>query len=211
MNNRELSIIVIFSTIICVCIMLLVSNGRCCTGENTNLKNKSKICAEKNNNMNLEGINEKKNKHIIQKYDKDENNKNLTEDVNFNKNKRKVEKIEDISTDEVYKKGKYNKYFYIENEGIEEDMMEVPVFKVSTNVIRKELTFKDKQKLLVMASKLSSFDYCRIKKDLYCPDAEEGVKDALLLARERLSEKDYEKVKKILDRFINIDAIENEN
>lgn len=211
MNNRNLSISVIFSTIISVCIMLLVSNGRGCTAENTNLKNKSKICGKKNNNVNLEDINHKKNKHITQKYDKDTNNKNLTDDDNFNKNEGKVEKIEGISTDEVYEKEEYDESFYIENEDIEEDKIEVPVFKVSTDVIRKELTFKDKQKLLVMASKLSPFDYGRIKKDLYCPDAEEGVKDALLLVRERLSDKDYEKVKDILDRFINVDAIENEN
>lgn len=82
------------------------------------------------------------------------------------------------------------------------------LFKVSTADIRKKLTLRDKQKLMLLARKLSPFDYSRIKKDLYAENQEEGVKDALRVAKKRLSDEEYNEVKEILEEFINMDLVD---
>ena len=46
---------------------------------------------------------------------------------------------------------------------------------------------------------------------LYAEDAEDGVLKALKLLKENLSEKEYEKVRKIAGKFIDMDAAERLN
>lgn len=84
---------------------------------------------------------------------------------------------------------------------------EVPVFKVSKAKISESLTLSDKAKLLSVASKLSAVDYEKINK--YLGDSsDQNVKNAIKLLKERLSEKDYEKVKEVAKKFINMDVVE---
>ncbi len=93
-------------------------------------------------------------------------------------------------------------YYYENNES------EQSVFKVSTGDIKKNLTTSDKIKLLYVSMQLGKDDYKKVEEYLYAKDAEDGVLKALKLLKEDLSKKEYEKVRKIAGRFIDMDAAE---
>ena len=88
---------------------------------------------------------------------------------------------------------------------------EQAVFKVSTGKILGSLTTSDKIKLFYVSMHLDKEEYKKVEKYLYAEDAEDGVLKALKLLREDLSEKEYEKVRKIAGRFINMDMAEKLN
>ncbi|MGH4138512.1 hypothetical protein [Clostridium sp.] len=85
---------------------------------------------------------------------------------------------------------------------------EQSVFKVSTGKIQENLTAGDKIKLLYVSFKLGKENYKKVEEYLYADDAEDGVIKALKLLKEDLSTKEYEKVRKIAGKFINMDAAE---
>lgn len=84
---------------------------------------------------------------------------------------------------------------------------DVPVFKVSRSKINDTLTLSDKASLLSIASKLSAVDYEKVKKYLES-GSDEDIKNTIKLLKERLSEKDYDKVKEAAKKVINIDVVE---
>jgi hypothetical protein len=85
---------------------------------------------------------------------------------------------------------------------------EQSVFKVSTSKIVENLTNADKIKLLYISIKLGKEDYKKVEKYLYAENAEDGVIKALKFLKESLSEKEYEKVRGIAGRFIDMEAAE---
>ena len=85
---------------------------------------------------------------------------------------------------------------------------EQSVFKVATEKIQENLTTSDKIKLLYVSFKLGRENYKKVEEYLYAEDAEDGVLKALKLLKEDLSEKEYEKVRKIAGKFIDMDAAE---
>lgn len=85
---------------------------------------------------------------------------------------------------------------------------EQSVFKVSTGKIEENLTTSDKIKLLYVSFKLGRENYKKVEEYLYAEDAEDGVLKALKLLKDDLSEKEYEKVRKIAGKFIDMDAAE---
>lgn len=85
---------------------------------------------------------------------------------------------------------------------------EQSVFKVSTWKIEENLTTSDKIKLLYISFQLGKENYKKVEEYLYAVDAEEGVLNALELLKENLSEKEYEKVRIIAGKFIDMDAAE---
>ncbi|MBU3188992.1 hypothetical protein K9O30_09245 [Clostridium bowmanii] len=85
---------------------------------------------------------------------------------------------------------------------------EQSVFKVSTGKIQENLTTADKIKLLYVSFKLGKESYKKMEEYLYAEDAERGVIKALKLLKEDLSIKEYEKVRKIAGKFIDMDAAE---
>ena len=82
------------------------------------------------------------------------------------------------------------------------------VFKVATSEIQDNLTASDKIKLLYVSLQLGKEDYKKVEEYLYAKDAEEGVLKALKLLQRDLSKKEYEKVRKIAGKFIDMDAAE---
>lgn len=92
------------------------------------------------------------------------------------------------------------------NDYIKEE--EQSVFKVSTGKIQENLTNADKMKLLYVSFKLGKENYKKMEEYLYAEDAEDGVIKALKLLKEDLSLKEYEKVRKIAGKFIDMDAAE---
>jgi hypothetical protein len=98
------------------------------------------------------------------------------------------------------------------DKGIEDDyntnQQSLSVFKVSTGRIVESLTASDKIKLLYISFKLGKDNYKKVEEYLNDVEAEEGVLKALKLLKEDLSEKEYEKVRKIAGKFIDMDAVE---
>lgn len=85
---------------------------------------------------------------------------------------------------------------------------EAPVFKVSKEEIKEKLSLSDKQKLLLVARKLSPSDYEKINQYISNEGDEQGIIDAIKLLRDRLSDKDYEKIKEVAGKFLNMDVVE---
>jgi len=130
---------------------------------------------------------------------------------NINNDYKNVDKIdsansnvnsskEDVITDNKSKDSLEKYYDYIENEQ--------SVFKVSTRKIKDSLTTTDKIKLLYASMQLDKESYKKVKEYLYAVDAEDGVLKALDLLKENLSEKEYEKIREIAEKFIDMDAAE---
>lgn len=88
------------------------------------------------------------------------------------------------------------------------DKNEKSVFKVSASKIKEDLTTSDKIKLLYAGMKLNKEDYKKVKGYLYDKDAEDGVLKALKLLKKDLSEKEYDKVREVAEKFINMDLAE---
>ncbi len=82
-----------------------------------------------------------------------------------------------------------------------------PVFKVSKSKIKDKLTLSDKEKLLSIAAKLSAVDYEKINTYLQ-NGSDEDIKNTIKLLKSRLSDKDYEKVKLVAEKFINMNVVE---
>lgn len=134
----------------------------------------------------------------------DEINENNEENKNVDDDSDTIEKENNTSSKNIDNTSLDDSIENEENEG-------VPVFKVASSKILGSLSLLDKEKLLVIGTKLAPLDYVRIKEYLYMDDRDEGVKNAILLLKERLSDEDYEKVKEIMDEYINIDSIEKED
>lgn len=94
------------------------------------------------------------------------------------------------------------------DKNIYNEQNEQSVFKVSTGKIMESLTPTDKIKLLYISIKLGKDNYKKVEEHLYATDAENGVLKALKLLKENLSEKEYEKVRIIAGKFIDMEAAE---
>ncbi|MFT5873903.1 MAG: hypothetical protein ACI8WT_002855 [Clostridium sp.] len=127
--------------------------------------------------------------------------KKLSADYKSEDNKNSDSFYGDIGENDKSENSLESYYNYIENEQ--------SVFKVSTGKIQENLTTSDKIKLLYMSMQLGREDYKKVEEYLYAVDAEEGVLNALKLLKEDLSKKEYEKVRKIAGRFIDMDAAES--
>lgn len=160
--------------------------------QDTLTENEPSFKGKENEILNDKNINSKDNEVIENMHEVTEINEN---DVDFIENEDILSDNKDISLNNVEERT-------IEN---------MPVFKVASSEILASLSLLDKEKLLVIGSKLSPLDYARIKEHLYMKDRAEGVKKAVLLLKERLSREDYKKVKDIMDTYINMEVIEKED
>lgn len=82
------------------------------------------------------------------------------------------------------------------------------VFKVDSRTIVNNLSMMDKLKLLSISSKLSKTDYKKVDGYLKEDNAEEGVKKAYRVLKEKLNDNDMNKIKDILERYIDVEVIE---
>ncbi len=97
----------------------------------------------------------------------------------------------------------------LENYNFDNKENDQSVFKVAAWEIEDNLTATDKIKLLYTSMKLGKEDYKKVEEYLYAKDAEDGVLKALKLLKQNLSKKEYEKVRKIAGKFIDMDAAES--
>ncbi|MGH4119203.1 hypothetical protein [Clostridium sp.] len=118
--------------------------------------------------------------------------------------------IEETAVDKYICNKKYllKEWYSLEDNNYDNKKNEQSVFKVSTGKIIENLTAADKIKLLYVSIKLGKEDYKKVKNYLYAQDAEDGVLKALKLLKENLSEKEYEKVRIIAGKFIDMELAE---
>ncbi|MGK0468256.1 hypothetical protein [Clostridium sp.] len=173
---------------------------------------------------------------IISNLNQDKNNVNEAADINDNiqeddvpqkeissDNKSEYENTNDIADTSSMKVDiedtAWDKYIYdggyvpkesnsLEDYNYTNEQNEQSVFKVSTGKIMENLTSTDKIKLLYISIKLGRDNYKKVEEYLYASDAENGVLKALKLMKDNLSEKEYEKVRIIAGKFIDMEEAE---
>ena len=83
------------------------------------------------------------------------------------------------------------------------------VFKVNREDIYGGLSLLDKEKLFLISTKLKASDYKKIYDLLQVDVDGTGTLSALKILKERLSKNDYSKIKQIFNKFINMDLVDN--
>lgn len=82
------------------------------------------------------------------------------------------------------------------------------VFKVDCSEIKGDLSFGDKADMVKVATKIDFSLFNEIKDLLYHKNQEYGVLKALILLKDNLNEKDYEIVKKISGRYVDVKKVD---
>lgn len=231
MKKTILSFIAILCTAVCVLIMVFADK----IGTKGEIY-KDKIEVINDNNTSKQNDNIKQNFNIKKEASKDENKgKNETNQANsiavtdayksfkMNEISEKIQQDKKIFFEESDKAVEAKKVEDKENskkissedtasENVKKDSANyssdsTPVFKVSKSKIKDKLTLSDKEKLLSIAAKLSAVDYEKINTYLQ-NGSDEDIKNTIKLLKSRLSDKDYEKVKLVAEKFINMDVVE---
>lgn len=225
MKKTILSFIVILCTTVCVLIMVFVDkvgtkeeiykdkieviNDSNTSKQNTNMKQE----ANKDENKGKNEINQANSPAVTDAYKSfkmNEISEKMQQDkkVFFEESDKAVE-AKKVADKESSKKTSSEDTV---SENVKKDSANysgdsTPVFKVSKSKIKDKLTLSDKEKLLSVAAKLSAVDYEKINKYLQ-NGSDEDIKNTIKLLKSRLSDKDYEKVKVVAEKFINMDVVE---
>lgn len=231
MKKTILSFIAILCTAVCVLIMVFADK----IGTKGEIY-KDKIEVINDNNTSKQNDNIKQNSNIKKEASKDENKgKNETNQANsiavtdayksfkMNEISEKIQQDKKVFFEESGKAAEAKKIEDKESskkissedavsENVKKDSANyssdsTPVFKVSKSKIKDKLTLSDKEKLLSIAAKLSAVDYEKINTYLQ-NGSDEDIKNTIKLLKSRLSDKDYEKVKLVAEKFINMDVVE---
>ncbi|WP_411682542.1 hypothetical protein [Clostridium thailandense] len=235
MKKIILSLIAIVFTAVCVVIMLF-SNRMNENQKPVNnkvqvmdTKKNSEVIKQSTNDL-KQGTSEEKNKNISENKDINYNTEKKTYIATDTYKKMKMNEIngeiehdkkvffeENNKTNDAKKKTiknndktedlKDNDVDTSEDANSSQSKESIPVFKVSKLKIKDSLTLADKEKLLSVAAKLSAIDYEKINKYLE-NGSDEDIRNTIKLLKSRLSDKDYEKVKAVAEKFINMDAVE---
>lgn len=145
--------------------------------------------------------------------EKETNNNYKNEEKNSSNDINEELSSKDVEKDNNQAELNSVEYLPIETDNTEsyyeyEKEKEQSVFKVSAGKILGSLTASEKIRLLYVSMNLGREEYKQVEKYLYAKDAEDGVLKALKLLRASLSEKEYEKIRKIAGRFIDMDIAE---
>ena len=212
LRYKVLSFVVIICTIVSAYIMLSSNSNMVNYGENNEsvLLDDSKVDERENIKENNDLKKEKAESNKTTK--KDANQK---EEVNKNKATLEEDKMENEQASEERVKG--DKFVVVdkrqeENKGEEEDITDYPesaaVFKVESSKILENLSLSEKTKLLLLRRKISPVDYAKINNYLLDKNSTRGIIKTFSLLKERLSDEDYNEVKDIASKYINVDYIE---
>ncbi|SHE67331.1 hypothetical protein [Clostridium fallax] len=201
------SIIIIVSTIITVFFMNIISNTIDNTADiksdkivknsyNEDLNyNKENIDSNKKNTIdNNIKVNKEKNKISIEKNNEYKNKEKINKNLeNYNRENSILNNIETNKSKETVKKD------------IKED---IGVFKVNKNRLQDKISFKDKKQLLYLSTKLNGKDIKNIINYMKSDNELWAATNIFKTLKEKLSIKDYEKIKEILSPYMEIDNIE---
>lgn len=201
------SIIIIVSTIITVFFMNIISNTIDNTADiksdkivknsyNEDLNyNKENIDSNKKNTIdNNIKVNKEKNKISIEKNNEYKNKEKINKNLeNYNRENSILNNIETNKSKETVKKD------------IKED---IGVFKVNKNRLQDKISFKDKKQLLSLSTKLNGKDIKNIINYMKSDNELWAATNIFKTLKEKLSIKDYKKIKEILSPYMEIDNIE---
>jgi len=195
--------IIIFSTLVSVIIMIsfdyhvnnikLYEADKLLKSEVAQYKKPSNLRTTNNDGVRVVIKDDAKDKKLKSNY-KSENEKGSGSSSKVNSSNTDTTKNEDTDSLQNY-------YNYI-------DKNEKSVFKVSASKIKENLTTADKIKLLYVSMELDKEEYKKVQGYLYDKNAEDGVLKALKLLKKDLSEKEYDKVRKVAGRFIDMNLAE---
>lgn len=145
-------------------------------------------------------------KNLIQQQEGDNSNNKSNEDVNgvkYEKNKEEKlyeEREEDNESDIDTLKSEVDKGLDIAVQG--------NVLRVDEEGLEKTIPREKKEKVEVIIKKLSSIDLINIKEKFNKENKAEGFRDGFALIKRRVSDKEYEEIKKILEEYIYFDVLE---
>lgn len=224
MNKKKCSVLVIITTIITVIVILAYNNIE------YDLSIKSIKTEVRANPINSQKVNTVKNKDLNKDNTDIKNGvdrtKNKISDSEQNKTVSTVQNqissnVQKQTNNEENNKSKLNdssntsnsSYNGIVSENTNDDLKNEEtssVFKIQSDKIQGELTLADKEKILAIANKLSPVDYVKIKNYLESSDAGKGMMDTMKLLKERLTESDYQRIRGVASKFLNMNVIDNQ-
>ena len=214
MLNVE-KIIIVIATTISVCIMLLS------TPKNNNEEENFKLQVKSNNEVKARTEDNRTAKSVKKEVTNAPiptpapipklSNAQVTKDKDVQIEKKVIEPREIKKTTEKIVNnanlGKGNNPEIINTEDKQDNV--APVFKVNPENILNDMSFFDKERIMVIVAKLKASDYSKITSLLQNDSQGKGVLDALKLLKDKLSNNDYSKIKQIAGKFINMDLVEN--
>ena len=213
MKKKYLSILVILLTMILVIFMIKGSRN---DDGYTMVKSDQEIKKEEKLADSSKIINEKELDNFISDLEsKNHNEENLSNDSG--------EKIKKENNDIEFKNT------IIKEQALEEDINSIKeidseyqidksdnetkevIFKVDKEKIISKITSEDRKTLTRMVKKLSMHDYARMINTIKNNGEEEAALDVLEILTKRLNNEEYNKIKGILDPYINIDLLEEKS
>jgi len=145
-------------------------------------------------------------KNLIQQQEYENSNNKSNEDVNrvkYEKNKEEKlyeEREEDNESDIDTLKSEVDKGLDIAVQG--------NVLRVDEEGLEKTIPREKKEKVEVIIKKLSSIDLINLKEKFNKKNNVEGFREGFALIKRRVSDKEYEEIKKILEEYIYFDVLE---
>lgn len=198
MNKKLMSIIAITITILTAGAMIY----------NSNIYN--------NNEQNYSAI--KSGEDTVHDYNNKKENKTVTKEKNINNSSMSVKDTADeneqvspqqqnnVDENVISGNTKENSNI-VENATSNDQKNDVPVFKVSKNEIMDKISFADKAKILSISKSLSPEDFNKLQEDISDDDEKKGLLNAMELLKKRLNNDDFNKMKNIASKFINLDSL----
>jgi hypothetical protein len=210
MNKKIMSIAAIITTVVTVATMIYNSNSYTTREEDYSGIKDSKNIVDTHVNKNQNDIVEKNKssdaKNGVEKNLDDVKNQNSIEENNTNESLTDQNSQQDNNTVED-NNNTVEESDSSENDNKENEKSNVPVFKVSKNEIMDKLSFIDKAKILAISKSLSPGDFNKLQEDINDNDEKKGMTNAVQLLKTRLSEDDFDNMKNIASKFINLDAL----
>lgn len=198
MNKKLMSIIAITITILTAGAMIYNSNIY-----NNNQQNYSAI---KNGEDTVHDYNNKKENKTVTK-EKNINNSSMSVKDTADENEQVSPQQQNNVDENVISGNTKENSNIVENATSNDQKNDVPVFKVSKNQIMDKISFTDKAKILSISKSLSPEDFNKLQEDISDDDEKKGLLNAMELLKKRLNNDDFNKMKNIASKFINLDSL----
>lgn len=198
MNKKLMSIIAITITILTAGAMIYNSNIY-----NNNEQNYSAI---KSGEDTVHDYNNKKENKTVTK-EKNIDNSSMSVKDTADENEQVNPQQQDNVDENVISGNTKENSNIVENATSNDQKNDVPVFKVSKNEIMDKISFADKAKILSISKSLSPEDFNKLQEDISDDDEKKGLLNAMELLKKRLNNEDFNKMKNIASKFINLDSL----
>ena len=198
MNKKLMSMIAITITMLTAGVMIYNSNIY-----NNNEQNYSAI---KNGEDTVHDYNNKKENKTVTKEKNIDNSNMSVKDTADEKEQVSPQQEKNVDENVISGNTKENSNI-VENATSNDQKNDVPVFKVSKNQIMDKISFTDKAKILSISKSLSPEDFNKLQEDISDDDEKKGLLNAMELLKKRLNNDDFNKMKNIASKFINLDSL----